>query len=229
MTRSAAYTTYKAAIRRALRQDGPPDMDAVARHAVELLDDDLVVEAAITHLRQMARREWNAMASTDGPGPSVEVVNVRGNDVLLGDTDQDDREWLAAHRSALADGLAARAAFFRSAAACSGGPVTVKEVLRAEKEAASAVSLADALAALIDESDGPSPLQRQHDQRLAELREQEWAARHEAWTMVGYALTLVEAPLHTMRRTRRAVRDIAGRLGVEMAVHEAEGGDHGEG
>jgi hypothetical protein len=205
--------SYRSALRQAFRcQSDGPDMDAVARHAIQLLDEEMVVQAALTHIRQMARREWNRLAGDEAEGWSADVVNLDGVDFYLGDASEDDRAELAKRRDVLADGLKSRAAAIRSG----GGERTYsqREVLKAERQAKSAIAAVESLAELLD-----SGKLEQATLSTVQQRQERTAAYGAATDRLLFlASKLVPLPLASLPKTRRAVAAMARDLNLEVAA-----------
>ena len=146
-------TTFAAAVRAVLANESDrSDMRSIGRRAAEILGDDLVFEAAVTHLTQLARREWNRSLTGDGGPDSDEVVVLHGQDARLGDLAADDRAWVAEQRERLSLGLWNRAADIRAFRAGRVIDVTQSAVLSAERRARSLSALVQAVERL-DESD----------------------------------------------------------------------------
>lgn len=141
--------TLIGAVRAVLADATGPDMREVGRRAAALLDDDLVLAAAATHLASLARREWNrSVRNADGTVSADEVVVTGAAETFIGNTDAADREWLAANRERLAEGLLERADALRAWPSPTMAP-TSAEVLGAERRARNLESLADALEQLV--------------------------------------------------------------------------------
>lgn len=195
--------TLVGAVRAVLADTAGPDMREVGRAAVALLDDEQVMQAAVTHLAGLARREWNrSNRGPDGsPGPD-EIVVTGAAETFLGNTDESDREWLAQNRERLAEGLLDRAVALRSWTPTGAvGQLTSREVLTAERRAASLDSLADALEQLVT-----SPLDDQRGAAVARIIE----ARRRVMEMLPKAKEVAAGnwPGGDAARIRRA----AGRL-----------------
>lgn len=153
--------TYVEAVRQALLlyEDDDLDMRGVAELATRLLGEGKVVEAAISYLTPMARREYNSsLPVEDGYQPSGELVYVAGEgDVPLGNTEIETRTSIADSRDSLAHGLARSASRLRNYAHSAAGQsryVSFNEVKVAERQAHALTNLHQALADLISAGEG---------------------------------------------------------------------------
>jgi hypothetical protein len=230
--------SFAAAIRSVLHQTPDrDDMRAVARKAMEHLSEQAVMEAAVTYLAGLARQEHNRQVreqKANGQGPSAEVVNVKGHDLLLGETTEEDRQFLVARGEALAEGLHRRAEQIRSMGATGPSleaiewetveatPITSRKVVDAERRAAATEAMAASLAALLEGRGTPEgsaldqQLAREMDRMNADLaRERERAARYETLARnlldSDYQQEDVENPnaRALFAKTRRAIRKMA--------------------
>lgn len=220
------YGTFTSAVRAVLQSESTrDDMRAIGRQAADLLDMELVFEAAAAYLTQIARREHNDHVRREGRADihSDEVVNVKGQDVLLGDTTDVDRQWLVTNRETLADGLRRRAARIREFGGA--GPavgrrrerVTSRQVIAAEHRAASLSSMASSLAALTDGiGTGESRVELDLHARMAEARRRIEHAEQTRSRYASYAERLKDAEHlgHTWAPTRRAHRELLRRFGL---------------
>ena len=111
MTQPETVQSFAAAVRAVLvSTPDRDDMRAVARKALGILSPDAAMEAAVTYLAGVARQEHNRQVREESRhGPSAEVVNVKGQDLLLGQTSQADRDFLISRGESLAAGLQRRA------------------------------------------------------------------------------------------------------------------------
>lgn len=150
---------FTAAIRAVLADtDDRTNMRGLGLQAASLLPDHLLYEAAAAHLTGLARKLHNQEVRSHGVdgSSSDEVVWLKGRDVLLGDTDDSERELLAVSREVLADGLMKRAEQLRLFGAA--GPtltdsghtssLSTHEVLEAERRADRFETMAARLRAL---------------------------------------------------------------------------------
>lgn len=226
-----SYRNYVDALRAVIVLDrNEPEMRDIARNALKLLDEDMVVEAALTHLTSLARSEYNRQIREQGTTSpnSDEVVNVRGTDVFLGATSESDREWLARSRETLADGLQRRADHLRTYGA-TGPAVTAKlttsEVLRLERRAAEVERLADALDVMtVGLGTGDSPIERHIAEAIREANEHRDAMLRlqECYRMIGERAVKIDAAGSVFAGFRRAIRIMADDFGIE-GVDDGEG------
>jgi hypothetical protein len=131
--------SFAEAIRNALAEDDSIDMRAVAARAAKGLPQELLLEAAISHLSSMARKYYNvALREKGSEGLSEEVVSLRGVDTRLLDTEADDRDWLARNRETLSEGLrrsAERIRELRGYSLSDTADLSPRDVLRSERQA----------------------------------------------------------------------------------------------
>lgn len=218
MSGGEQYRSFVSAVRHVLASESTTDMRAIAGRAVALLDANLVAEAAITHLAGLARREWNRSVRENGVDgvSSDEIVSLRGRDALIGETDQDDREWLASNRERLADGLKRRAAELRECGTFGPGlglRLTRRKVLDAERRAQEVENMVAAIHKLVEGvgtgcskiemhvAEKGAELDARYAKAIEERKHLLWAARHigDAGNYLG----------RDAARARRAARRLA--------------------
>ena len=217
--------SFVGAVRAALSGADTVDMRRVAAEALSLLGDDQIYQAALTHLASLARREWNKALREGGVEgvDSDEVVNLRGTDLRLGDTTDDDREWLASNREALARGLEASADRLREApiVGAVSGHISTREVIHAERVATEVENLVATCRRLVDGlGTGSSLAERRSRDGIAEIRAKIAAAeadieRFTAWAE-RVAATIEIPSLH--RQLQRAIQRVADLVTQEVAA-----------
>lgn len=183
------------------------------------LRDDLILEAATAYMTQLARRVHNDMVRENGDESphSDEVVNVKGRDLLLGDTDEIDRNWLAQNRETLADGLRRRAASIRQFGAAGyaldHSEVTTREVLSMEREAERLERLAGILRAVGEKNEqGKTVLETMMAESLEQVESQISEAEAREAQMMSFMERLTGEDIvvfgTSFRRTRRAIKRV---------------------
>ena len=211
---------FTAALRVVIADTDEPDMRAVARRALELLDADQVFEAATTHLAGLARRQWNLIATERGTvsPSSEEVVSLRGADTFLGDTTTSDREFMARNRESLARGLNKRARRLREMGR-NGPAVSIvpssREVLDAERRADEISALADALDRVTDGiGGGGSVIEQRAAAAIQRADERRGKSEQKVGRFRAVAERLTTADGVGVPRARRAIQRMAKEMGL---------------